>query len=334
MRFHSPEYILFLLLPILVSFLWRFLERKRVRNINELFSEENIENLNLINSSRVFKNWLCRFMLIFSYVCFCLALARPQFGQKQKSMVVSEQSVVFLIDLSRSMLTKDIAPSRLEMVKREIFNTLKLVAEVRVGLVVFAGSVDVISPMTSDLEAVESYVESLSVDSVSSQGTEIRSGLEESKMLFERSFGKGGGDESKVVVLFSDGETHEDQSIDYAKKMAKLGYKIFAVGVGTESGGFVPEEEGGSAYIRNESGQAVVSKPNFDFLKELASVGDGAFYYLSPLDPLGPKIQKRLNKIEGVAASRKKFIVRNEVYQIFLVMGVLFMVLGFAVRRF
>ncbi len=334
MQFHSSEFLWFLLVPFVVFLLWRFFHKKRNQGIQEYFSEENIESFGLINKKEESKNWIFRLLLLAAYVCFALSLARPQFGQRQKSMLISEHSVVFLIDLSRSMLTRDIQPSRLKMVKQEIYKTLNLLADVRVGLVVFAGSVEVISPMTSDLEAIASYVDSLGVDSVSSQGTKIHVGLEESKLLFERSVGKNKEGSNKIIVLFSDGETHEKESLKYMKKLSKLGYKLFTVGVGTESGGFVPEFEGGSSYIRDKSGQTVVSKPNFKFLKDLASAGEGAFYYLSPLDPLGVKIKKNLDKIEGVAASRKKFVVRNEIYQVFILFGLVFIVAGVFVRRF
>ncbi len=332
MRFQSPEYLLLLLLPVICLFLWKHFHKKRISLVKEYFSPENIEEFGLINEVSDFKKWIFRFSLLIGYALFTIALSRPQFGQKEKSMIVSEHSVVFLIDLSRSMLTRDISPSRLEMVKQEIFKALKLLGDVRVGLVAFAGSVDVISPMTSDLEAIESYIDSLGVDSISSQGTQIRVGLEEAKNLFERTMGDSEG--SRLIVLFSDGETHDKASLEYVQKISKEDYKLITVGVGTESGGFVPEEEGSSSYIRDASGQAVVSKPNFTALKALASMGEGAFFYLSPTTPLGPKIKGSLDKIEGVAASRQKFVVRNEVFQAFILMGLVVLVFGFAVRRF
>ncbi len=332
MKFYSPEYLLLLILPGLMFLLWRIFHKKRIQTIKNHFSTENIEEFKLINEKRDKKRWAFRVSFLIGYVFLTIALSRPQLGQKEKSMLISEHSVVFLIDLSRSMLTRDILPSRLEMVKQEIFKSLKILGNLRVGLVVFAGSVDVISPMTSDLKAIESYVDSLGVDSVSSQGTRIQAGLEESKNLFERTLKNNEG--SKLIVLFSDGETHEKESIDYAKKLARLGYKIITVGIGTESGGYVPENETSSSYIRDKSGQLVVSKPNFNFLKSLALTAQGAFYYLSPIDPLGPKIKSSLDKIKSMGAARKKFIVRNEVYQGFILLGLLFFVLGFVVGRF
>ena len=334
MRFSSSFYLLLLLLPPLLFVLWKFLDRNRDVKIRKHFSKNNIEDFNLINEQEKKKNLYFRLFLLAAFASIVLALARPQFGMKQKNVLVSESSVVFLVDLSRSMLTRDLSPSRLEVLKEEIMQSLGKLAEIRVGLVAFAGSVNVISPMTSDLDAISSYVQSLSTDSVVSQGTRVDAGLEEAKGLFERSVGKDKKNESgKVIVLFSDGEDHQEKSIDYVKKMAKLGYTIFTVGVGTESGGYVPEAEYSSAYIKDASGQPVVSKPNFSFLKSVAKAGGGSFFYLSPASPLSVKLKKALDKIDGVSASKRQFVVRNELYQIFVVLSLIFFAVSIYIKR-
>lgn len=334
MRFQAPIYLTFLLFPLTLFILWKVLDRKRDKSISSHFSKENIVEFGLIDEEAKKKKWMFRLLSLLTLFFLILALARPQFGLKQKNVLVSESSVVFLIDLSRSMLTRDLSPSRLEVLKEEVVQTLSKLADVRVGLVAFAGSVNVISPMTSDLEAISSYVESLSTDSVVSQGTRVEAGLEEARGLFERSIGKGEKkNQNKVIVLFSDGEDHQESSLNFVKNMTKEGYKIFTVGVGTESGGFVPEGEFSSAYIKDVSGQNVISKPNFSFLKEIAQVGKGSFFFLSPADPLSKKLKLAMDKIEGVSASQRQFVVRNELYQVFLVLALFSFVLSLFIRR-
>jgi Ca-activated chloride channel family protein len=334
MRFQAPIYFAFLILPLIFFVLWKFFDNRRDKKINDHFSKENIEEFGLIDIESKKKNWTFRLLALLSFGFLTIALARPQFGLKEKNVLVSESSVVFLIDLSRSMLTRDLSPSRLEVLKEEIVQTLGKLAEVRVGLVAFAGSVNVISPMTSDLEAVASYVESLSTDSVVSQGTRVEAGLEEAKGLFERSIGKDKfSNQSKVIILFSDGEDHQKKSVEYVQKMAKDGYKVFTVGVGTESGGFIPEGEFSSAYIKDVSGQNVISKPNFSFLKDVAKAGKGSFFYLAPANPLSTKLKSALDKIEGVSASQRQFVVRNELYQLFLVLAIVCFLISIFVKR-
>jgi len=334
MRFQAPIYLLLIVFPVVFFILWKLLDAKRDAGIRKYFSPENIKDFSLIEEGSKKKNWTFRILLLLSFTFLVVAFARPQFGLKHKNVLVSESSVVFLIDLSRSMLTRDLSPSRLEVLKEEIIQSLDKLAEVRVGLVAFAGSVNVISPMTFDLEAIASYVESLSTDSVVSQGTKIEDGLQEAKGLFERSIGKNEkANQNKVIILFSDGEDHQKKSLDSVKKMAKEGYKIFTVGVGTESGGFVPEGEFSSAYIKDVSGQAVVSKPNFSFLKDVARAGRGAFFFLSPVDPLSKKLKSSLDSIEGVSASQRQFVVRNELYQVFIILAVFCFVISIFIKR-
>jgi len=333
-RFAAPLYFVLLLFPVFFFFVWRFFDQKRDAEIQKHFSKENIEDFELIDENKKRKNWKFRLLALLSFVFLVVALARPQFGLKQKNVLVSESSVVFLVDLSRSMLTRDLSPSRLAVLKEEIIQSLEKLAEVRVGLVAFAGSVNVISPMTSDLDALSSYVESLSTDSVVSQGTRIEAGLQEAKGLFERSIGKDKDSRAnKVIVLFSDGEDHQEKSVDFVNEMSKDGYKVFTVGVGTESGGFVPEGEFSSAFIKDVSGQTVVSKPNFAFLKDVAKAGKGSFFYLSPSDPLSVKLKSALDTIEGVSASQRQFVVRNELYQMFIVLSVVCLLISVFIKR-
>lgn len=336
MRFQSPEYFLILLVFICIFGVWLFLRKKRLKIIEASFSLENQKKLGLKSKNPIYSHLdrgaLCLF------VCFLVvALARPQLGAKKATETTQEHSVVFLLDLSRSMLTKDVSPSRLDLMKFEIKQALDKLMQVQVGMIAFAGSVDLVSPLTQDLSAIEDYVNSLSPDSMVTQGTEIKTALKESQGYFERTTGTESeaafAKESKVIVLFTDGEDHQQQTIDEVKKMRDQNYTVFTVGVGTEAGGYVPKKYGYSGYIKDQSGQTVLSKPNFDFLRELAKEGGGSFFYLDPRSELGPKLNNAIKKLTAKASSSKDFVIENEIYQIFLVIGFLFLPLSFLFRR-
>lgn len=334
MRLESPYYLLLIFVVLIIVFLWWLLDKSRREQILKYFSKENRESLGLVDDLRKKYLWASRILLVGALTCFILALARPQFGQRQKSFLSQERSMVFLVDVSRSMMARDVSPSRMEVTKEEIYKILENMAQVRVGLVAFAGSVDVISPMTSDHDAIKSYVESLSSDSIVSQGTDTLKALREAKGMFERSLGgENKKDQTKVIVLFSDGEDHEKESADFAKSLSKEGFQVFTVGVGSENGGFVPEGEGSGTYLKDKTGQSVLSKPNFSFLKEVARVSGGAFFYMNPLQPIYKKLEKSIEKVEGAVAAEKKFIVRNEVYQVFILLGLLLLLLAFVFKR-
>jgi len=326
MRLASPLWLFTFIGIIVLYVIWVLRSKKQEAALKANFSPENLERMGLKEKNPLYGK-LYRYSLLLFLSFLIIAQARPQFGARKSSQLVSDKSVVFLVDLSRSMLTKDISPSRLDLMKFEIIKTLKSLSDIRVGLIAFAGSVDLIAPLTEDLSAVEDYTNSLNTDGMVVQGTEIKTALDEARGFFKRTSDAQSEDEfkkeSKVIVLFSDGEDHQTYTVDYVKKMAKENYTVFSVGVGTEEGGYVPEAYGSNIFIRDQSGQPVLSKPSFTFLKSIAREGKGSFFYLDPISDLAPKLKKALDEVEGSTSSSRSFVVENEIYQIFLILSLL-----------
>lgn len=325
MRFANPEaFLLFIPLIVLLLFIY-LIESRRVKRLRNLFSIRNLEKMK-ISYTFSLRGFLSRLFLFIFLGFLIISLSRPQTGQGEREEVTSEHSIVFLIDLSRSMLSTDVSPSRLTLTKQEIIKALDKLNGVKVGLVAFAGNAAVISPMTADLSALKMYLESLSTDTISSQGTEIFAALGEAKAMFDRIAEKEKleNKSEKIIVLFSDGENHQEASVEQVKSMSKEGFRVFSVGVGTEAGGYIPKFEGARDYIKSGDGQLVVTKPNYKFLKEIARAGKGSFYNLNPLSPFSFKLQKDLEKIESINNTKRKFIVKNEVFQIPAYIGFIF----------
>lgn len=326
MRFASPEWFLAFFVVLLLFFFWRLRAKRQESFIDKNFSKENQIRMGLVEKKKLYAH-LYRYSLL-AFICFSvIALARPQLGARKSTRLVSDQSAVFLVDLSRSMLTKDVSPSRIDLMKFEIIKTLKTLSDVKVGLIAFAGSVDLISPLTEDLSAIEDYINSLNTDAMVVQGTEIKTALDEAKGFFKRTSSSqteaAFKAESKVIVLFSDGEDHQSDTIRFVEDMTEENYVILTVGVGTEEGGYVPETYGSNIFIRDMSGQPVLSKPNFNFLKEVAKSGEGSFFYLDPVADLAPKLKSALNKLDTKKQSQRDFVVENEIYQVFLIVALM-----------
>jgi len=336
MRFSNPEWFIALCVLVVIVLLWRYRSLRAQAMLKKFFSKENRINLGLEKENSLYSH-LYRGFLILSMFFVIISLARPQLGSKKASKIVSERSVVFLVDLSRSMLTRDITPSRLDLTKFEIKKTLNLITDTKVGLIAFAGNVDLISPLTEDLSAIEDFIDSLSADSMTIQGTEIRSALDEAKGFFRRATEAEEGEdfkkESKVIVLFTDGEDHQSDTLDFVKSMADENYVLITVGVGSLEGGYVPKSDNSTAVIKDGSGQPVISKPNFDFLKDIAKSAKGSFFYLDPVSDLAPKLKKSLEGLDSVKQSQKDFVVSNEVYQVFLILSLLSLVLSLVFSR-
>lgn len=212
-----------------------------------------------------------------------LALARPQLGQSQQEVKSEGIELMVLADVSESMLAEDVKPSRLELMKVELERLVDLMPGNKMGLIAFAGSSALMSPLTTDPGALKMYIQALDVNSVTTQGTNFQVALSYAKDAFE----KGGVTQSdnlkttQVVLVMSDGEDQEPNAVAEAKKLSEVGIHIITVAYGTEKGGAIPSRDqlGNLTGTRKDkSGQPIVTQVHGDFLKELAQKTGGQFY--------------------------------------------------------
>ncbi|MBI4513482.1 MAG: VWA domain-containing protein [Gemmatimonadetes bacterium] len=207
------------------------------------------------------------------------ALAGPQWGVRIVEAETRGLEGVLVLDISASMLARDVLPSRLERERTETRRLLRELPGDRVGLVVFAGRAYVLTPLTSDHGAVELFLDALDPEVAGTPGTSIASAVRQATDLFRSP--RSAAD--KVIVLFSDGEAHEpdDAILSAGRRAAQAGIRIYTVGVGTERGEPIPEydpESGRVAgYRRDGNGEIVLSRLSPAVLQRLASVTDGAF---------------------------------------------------------
>ncbi len=281
-------WVLFLLIPLgfFFVFCFYFLKRKQTQ-MQTLFSKDNLKLLSPPGVDKIKKRSLifhCTIMLLIT-----LAWARPQFGMAPKKVVNQGIEIMLLVDVSNSMLAEDVRPSRLELAKKEITKLMDVLGGDKVGLVAFAGSALLVSPLTTDKVAMRMFVESLSPKMVSTQGTAFDKALDEAGNSFLR-----GGDKddeeiinkkklSKIVVLVSDGEDHNEGALKVVKTLKKKGIRTFSLAVGTERGGRIPIRDSRDqliGYKRSQDGVEINSKVSGDFLKEIAESGAGTYYKL------------------------------------------------------
>lgn len=229
---------------------------------------------------RRLKNLLQIVVLFF----FVLALARPQLGESQQEVKSEGVEIIFAVDVSESMTAEDVKPSRLAQAKAELSRLIDLMPGNKVGVVAFAGSAALISPLTNDPGAIKMFLESLEPSSVSSQGTNFTEALKVSKEAFER--GGVTTDDvvrvTRVVLIASDGEDHEQGALDEAKKMSDEGVRIFSVAYGTEKGGAIPVRDGMGflkGYKKDRQGQTILTMVKGEALRGLAEAGKGSFYF-------------------------------------------------------
>ena len=219
-----------------------------------------------------------------------LALARPQAGGRAKLSRQRGMDIIVALDFSKSMLAKDVYPSRLERAKRELERLMDHLAGDRVGLVAFAGET-LGYPPTTDYAAVKLFWRDLSPWDIPVGGTAlgraIRAGTDVLKNLRAHQGDKENqavavGERSQVILLLTDGEDTESEPLEAAEEASKLGVKIFTVGIGSRSGELIPtyDEHGGvTGYVKDAEGKYVTSRLGEDTLMKIAQKTGGEYLH-------------------------------------------------------
>lgn len=265
---------------------------------------------------------------ILTILCFVFALARPQMGESQQEVKSEGVEIIFAVDVSESMMAEDVKPSRLTQAKAELSRLVDLMPGNKVGIVAFAGSAALLSPLTNDPGAVKMYLESLEPSSVSSQGTNFTEALRVSKEAFER--GGVTTDETvrvtRVILIASDGEDHEPGALEEAKKMAGEGVRIFSLAYGTEKGGAIPVRDGMGflkGYKKDRQGQTILTTVKGDALRALAEAGKGSFYFATFGGDQTKLLVEDISKLEKAQFDTTMATQYEERFQAILLLGII-----------
>ena len=250
-----------------------------------------------------------------------MALARPQIGKSQQAVKSQGFEIIFALDVSESMLAEDIRPSRLEKAKIDLSRLAEQLTGHRIGILAFAGSAVLISPLTNDISAVKMYLESLDAQSVSSQGTNFESALTVAEHAFERG---GAGEDvtsgiTRVLLMASDGEDHEKGALDKAEALVKKRIRIFSMAYGTERGAPIPARDRMGflkGYKKDRSGQTVMTSVRGDALKALAEKGRGYFTFATQDSSFVGEVARQLDALEKTEFESEFQVEYDEKFQI------------------
>jgi Ca-activated chloride channel homolog len=325
-RFLHMDYLAYLLLiPIFWVVAFFFYKKSKVK-LQKFFQKDILEKLisSVSFRKRKLKIILEGLVLLFAI----LALCRLQAGQGEQKVKSEGIELMFAVDVSRSMLVEDVKPSRLDFAKREMHRTLDQLSGHKVGLLVFAGSSVMISPLTADYSALRMYIDSLDINSVSTQGTFFSKAMDTAVESF-----KNGGVETdetskvtRAILFISDGEDNETGALDKATKLQEDGIKVFSLGVGTEEGGSIPIRDSFGylkGYKKDDGGQIIVSKTKTKLLQDIAEKGGGAYYHAVFGGNHIQQIVSDLAKLEKAQFETKVTVNYNEYFQVFLLIAIL-----------
>lgn len=326
MKFHDPQLLYWILVgpaALLVAYISQKQGLKKLAH----FMGKHLQNLwtqHISWSARYWKWTLKALVLVF----LAIALARPQIGESQQAVKSEGFEIFFAVDVSESMLAEDLRPSRLDKAKIDLSRLADNLGGHRMGVIAFAGSAAVISPLTQDVAAVKMYVDALDPLTVSSKGTNFESALRIAEEAFDR--GGVGGDEpstvTRVLLIISDGEDHEKGALEKAEDLVKKGIRIFTVAYGTEKGAPIPvRDQMGflKGYKKDTSGQTVLTTVKGDALKVLAEKGKGFFTFTTSDSSFVTELVAQLNTLEKRQYESELQIQYDEKFQIPLLIAFL-----------
>ncbi|MEG2366128.1 MAG: VWA domain-containing protein [Alistipes sp.] len=320
-RFAHPQYLwLLLVIPTLSLLFWLFLRNRRQRLarfgnpavLRELMPE--------VSTGRIKLKFI---ILSAALTLLILAIARPQFGSKLREEKSKGIEMMLAVDVSNSMLAEDFEPNRLDRTKYAINKLFDELHQDRVGLVVFAGEPKVQLPITSDYRMAKAFARKIDPSLVAVQGTAIGSALSQALMSFSSDTEQN---HSRVVILITDGENHEDDALVAAQRAAEMGIRIYTIGIGTPEG--APIRINGE-FLKDEKGDMVVSKLNEEMLQQIADQTGGAYVRASKQSIGLEEIVQSINKMEQTELSTLRFEEFNEQYQYLVALALLLLLVEF-----
>ena len=285
MSFGAPIWFWALLAIPVLAVLFARAEQRGVTKLREFVSPRLLPQLAAtVNRSRR----VLRFALLMLGLALAIvSLARPQWGYIYEDVKRKGLDLLFAVDTSRSMLSNDVQPNRLERVKLAAQDLVNQLQGDRVGLIAFAGRAFLQAPLTIDYEAAVESINDLDTKTIPEGGTNISEAIN----LAVNTFGKSAAG-NRALIIFTDGEELNGDAAKTAKSAADAGVRIFTVGVGTPQGSLIPinSDDGGTAFVKDSAGQVVKSKLDEKRLHEIAQISGGFYLHLDD----GPRTMSQL----------------------------------------
>ena len=313
-------WLLLIQLGMLLLFLWTQLWKKRTKR---KFSDLKLLK-RLSPDQSLFKSVLKFITLSLGFICLIIALVNPKIGTSLQTVKREGVDIVFAIDVSKSMLAEDIAPNRLEKAKQLTTQIINNLVSDRVGIIAYAAKAVPQLPITTDYSAAKMFLQNMNTDMLSSQGTAIDEAIQ-----LSRSYYNDEEQTNRVLVIISDGEDHNNLSLDVAEAAAKEGIKIFTIGVGTEKGGPIPIKRNGivMSYKKDQNDATVITKLNKKTLSEIADEANGTYVDGKNTSDVIETVGEILNKIDKKEFEAKEFAEFKDQFQWFLGLGLFFLIL-------
>jgi Ca-activated chloride channel homolog len=318
MTFANPAYLTLalILLPAFGLFMWW--AAKRQKSLLARLGEAH-----LINRLAASVNWRGRrwgaILMLAALALILFSLARPQWGQEEQLVDQEGLQVIVALDVSKSMLAKDIKPSRLDRAKLEISDLMGRLNGDEIGLVLFSGASFIQVPLTTDYGTALNYLDSAGPKVISRPGTVIGDAILTALQGFDENLRS-----QKVLIVMTDGEDHESDPISAAQEAAGQGVLIYTIGFGTVQGESIPELNDRNevvGYKEDQNGLVVISKLDEGALKSIAEIGGGGYFHAAPDGAELDELLTEIGNLQRASLESRLETRRIERYQITLALG-------------
>lgn len=321
MRITNPEHLWLyvLIIPIFVFMLifymggisdlkkltgtWRFVSVKRVFRVRYI---------------------IISLMFLLSLLSLLIALSGISWQKKPEKDESVGLEVIFILDVSRSMLAEDVIPSRLDKSVSLVTTLINTVEGCKFGIVVFKGDAVVTVPMTEDKLALESYLSSVTPNIITSPGSNQEKAIELALSSFS-----GNSTNKRILLLISDGEALEGDVFKVVSDAVNEGIPIYTVAAGTEKGSNIPTADG---FVKNKQGREVISRTDYSLLESLADLTYGKFYKLEETQVIA-KVSQEIKSMEYEKSGGRIKYVNVIQYRPFLILALVFLLLYIFVKE-
>ena len=327
-RLENGIYLYALLsLPLIILFYFAMMRWKR--KAMEHFGDSSlIERLfPNISKSKIFLKFI---LIILAFTILVIGIANPQIGTRLETVKREGVDIMIALDVSNSMRAEDIMPDRLERSKQAIYRLIEKLDNDRIGIIIFAGRAYIQLPLTTDMGAAKLFLANITTDLIPTQGTAIGDAIE----LASTSYGTK-DKKHKALIIITDGENHEDDAINAAKKASEEGIIIHTIGMGSPMGTPIPlfKNNVRSGYRKDADGNTILTKLDESALMQIAAAGKGEYIRATNSDDGLKLILDQIAKMEKKNFGVKEFADYVDRFQYFLFAAFLLLVAEFFVTE-
>ena len=287
-RFEDPIYLYLLaVIPVLAVIRWLMVrqQKKRLRQ----FGDPDLVKELMPDVSR-FRPLVKFCLLLMALSLLIVMLARPQFGTKISHEKRNGIETIIAMDISNSMLAEDVTPSRLDRAKMMVENLVDNFTNDKIGLIVFAGDAFIQLPITSDYVSAKMFLSSIDPSMMATQGTDIATAISMASRSFTQEEGIG-----KAIIVITDGEDHEGGALEAAKEAKDRDHRVYVLGVGSPKGAPIPI--GNGDFMKDNTGQTVMTGLNEEMCRQIAQAGGGAYIHVENNSSAQEKLDEELDKL-------------------------------------